>query len=232
MNVVKLKINLKFECQPKYQLAYRLYSYLLSRIDRQYGDYLHRQEILAVSQYLDIKNSIWNISFFDDEAYERFIPIINECRYDLENCGTAAAESIETQLFEPIVGMGTANNTIRIKFNSPTAFKSSGQYMNYPTAEHIIKSSVRKWRMCGDALMHDETLSYIADNIQITDYKLRSTLFRLKKAVIPAFMGEVTLNSQLDSTYNRVFNSIMNFAQYSGIGIKTTLGMGGMTIIE
>lgn len=232
MNIIQLKIGIEFECLPKYELAYRLYSYLLSRIDKDYGDHLHRQEILAVSQYLDIKNGMWNISFFDDEAYERFIPIINERKYDLENCGTARAVSVETHYSEPVVGLGAANNKIRIAFGSPTAFKSNGQYMNYPTAEHIVRSAVRKWRLCGENLMDDETLQYLADNIQITDYRLRSTLFKLKKAAIPAFMGEVTLKSQLDNTYNRVLNSVMEFAQYSGIGIKTTLGMGGTTIIR
>ena len=68
----------------------------------------------------------------------------------------------------------------------------------------------------------------LADGLRISDYALRSTGFRLKETVIPGFTGRLTI--LLSPPLAELWSTLLSWAEYSGIGIKTTLGMGGVSI--
>ena len=70
----------------------------------------------------------------------------------------------------------------------------------------------------------------LADGLRISDYALRSTGFRLKETVIPGFTGRLTIRSLLSPPLAELWSTLLSWAEYSGIGIKTTLGMGGASI--
>lgn len=51
-----------------------------------------------------------------------------------------------------------------------------------------------------------------------------------KNVYIPAFVGKVTLDSRLPVPLAELWRAILLWADYSGIGIKTALGMGGANV--
>lgn len=55
-------------------------------------------------------------------------------------------------------------------------------------------------------------------------------LYTLKSARIPGFSGHLTLSSSLSAPMQEVRNLLLVFSTLCGIGIKTTLGMGGVTL--
>ena len=61
----------------------------------------------------------------------------------------------------------------------------------------------------------------------MTDYNLRTTRYPLKNVRIPSFAGSVVLESRLAQPMQEIWKLLLHTAQYTGIGIKTTLGMGG-----
>ncbi len=70
----------------------------------------------------------------------------------------------------------------------------------------------------------------LENGIHIVDYRLRTSHYPMKSAKIPGFSGAVTLESHLPAPLEEVWKLLALFAPYCGIGIKTTLGMGGVSL--
>ena len=78
----------------------------------------------------------------------------------------------------------------------------------------------------------EDTLQYIADHSSISDFRIRSTRFPLEGAQIPSFMGEVTIRFRGTDTMARYSKMLLEFGEFSGVGIKCGMGMGAIKIIE
>ena len=74
-----------------------------------------------------------------------------------------------------------------------------------------------------------EGIQAIANGLRIADYRLSSRDYLLKGQSIPGFTGELTLKCRLDGFHLTMANLLLHFAPYAGVGIKTALGMGGVT---
>lgn len=73
---------------------------------------------------------------------------------------------------------------------------------------------------------YEQLLETIGEQVEISSYRLHSTLFSLEGVRIPAFMGTVTLRLFGNQTFRSYIHMLCDYANYSGIGIKTALGMG------
>lgn len=124
------------------------------------------------------------------------------------------------------------NNYITINFKTPTAFKSYGQYIFYPDISLIYKSIIRKYNEFSRdyEIDDDEILNFIVENTKVIDYKLKSTRFHLAGNKIPSFIGNVRIKIIGPETNKNLINLLLNFGEYSGVGIKTALGMGAIEI--
>ena len=76
----------------------------------------------------------------------------------------------------------------------------------------------------------EDAAAALERGVRITDYQLRSGRYTLKSARIPGFSGRLTLSSALSAPMQEVWNLLLVFSTLCGIGIKTTLGMGGVTL--
>lgn len=124
------------------------------------------------------------------------------------------------------------NNYITINFKTPTAFKSYGQYIFYPDISLIYKSIIRKYNefSLDYEIDDEEVLNFIVENTKVIDYKLKSTRFHLVGNRIPSFIGNIRIKIIGPETNKNLINLLLNFGEYSGVGIKTALGMGAIEI--
>ena len=53
-------------------------------------------------------------------------------------------------------------------------------------------------------------------------------MYYLKGSSIPGFVGELTLENRLEGFQRQLADALLLFADHAGVGIKTTLGMGGV----
>ena len=117
-------------------------------------------------------------------------------------------------------------------FWTPTAFKSKGGYVNLPTPRFIVQSLMKKWNGCvTECPIEDEDnkgMEAMASGLRCQNFRIHDKIFHLKGNSIPGFTGELTLDNQLSGFQWQLLNAMLLFADYSGIGIKTTLGMGGV----
>jgi CRISPR/Cas system endoribonuclease Cas6 (RAMP superfamily) len=70
----------------------------------------------------------------------------------------------------------------------------------------------------------------IISKTSITSYTLRSTKYHLEKVRISSFIGDLYIKNFSNEEYEKIFYFIMKVMNYTGVGIKTSLGMGGVKV--
>ena len=78
----------------------------------------------------------------------------------------------------------------------------------------------------------EETLVQLTENSNIVQYKLRSTFFPLEGVRIPAFKGEINIKVSGTTTMAKYARLLARFGEYSGVGIKSAIGMGALQLKE
>lgn len=221
--------------------GYKLYSWLLSQIPGEYGEELHAQQGRPISQFLSFdrekKTSLWHINLLSDETAELFSPVIEKAETIELHAGSVSVLSKEKQAdtsFKDIVlnGRKNSSNRAELRFVTATSFKQAGRYVIFPQERLIVQSLVSRWNcFCKNYPLDDaDALAMLEAGLCISDYSLRSVRYRLKNVYIPAFVGTIVMTSHLPAPLAELWNSILTWAPYSGIGIKTALGMGGVEL--
>lgn len=127
-----------------------------------------------------------------------------------------------------------AERYLEIRILTPMSFKSYGRYINYPDLRLIYQSLMNKYdSVLKEASMFDEdTLDMLVEGSEIVKYNLRSYLFPLQGVKIPSFFGTMTIKVTSTDTAAKFIRLLLEFGEYSGVGIKTGLGMGAIQIIR
>jgi CRISPR-associated endoribonuclease Cas6 len=121
---------------------------------------------------------------------------------------------------------------VKLDVVSPMSFKSDGNYDIFPDVRKILRSVMMNFDYFSEKTkIYDyDTLEYLIQQVRVVDYNLHSTRFYLEKVKIPSFKGNITLKIQGNSQILKLVYLILNYAEISGIGIKTSLGMGCVRI--
>ena len=93
----------------------------------------------------------------------------------------------------------------------------------------LLQSLIAHWNAAFPeyALIDPDALQALQQGLHIVDYNLHTTRYLLKETRIPAFQGNVTIEARLAPPLLELWNALLSFASHGGVGIKTTLGMGG-----
>lgn len=156
---------------------------IMERIRPEYGEVLHISELKPYSQYLiheanedtwvlqtlthDSGNEIWNIAAI--KQLEKF-------RLEHNDMEIGVAERSFTKLSEDELlnqtFFGDCPRKVSVDFVTPTAFKSGGAYVNYPTIRHVFQSLLNKFNAVStnSSLDVDMVLGDIENNIAVTGY--------------------------------------------------------------
>ena len=112
--------------------------------------------------------------------------------------------------------------------------EEAGQFVLFPDTRLIFQSLMQKYSRLveGKAEIEEETLEFLAEHSQISSYRLKSHYFPIHGRKYPAFEGRVTIRIQGASTLKAYAQMLLRFGEYSGVGAKCSLGMGGMRIEE
>jgi CRISPR-associated endoribonuclease Cas6 len=61
---------------------------------------------------------------------------------------------------------------------------------------------------------------------------LHTTRYPMKQVRLPAFQGRISIETRLPAPMMALWTTLYSFAPYAGIGVKTTLGMGGVSMMK
>lgn len=226
-----------------YQKAVVFQGVLMEQIDTEYADYLHESSLHPYSQNIESKagENYWVINTLNKDAYENIIaPLLNLERCKVLHNQTEFAivskevKSISKKEFTRKFYFEDSDRYINVLFSTPTAFKQDGKYINYPDLRLIYKNLMNKYDNSSEneSVCNDELLEELVKSSQIVQYNLRSSSYSIEKYKIPAFIGKITVKINGAQSLVNFANMMFKFGEYSGIGIKTALGMGSIKVLE
>lgn len=219
--------------------AYRLYAWLLQQLPQELGDAWHLPGKSPVAQYLACdaarENNIWILHLLDDCAAGALAPVLEHLQtvqlhentlhaaLSKPPCRVSARELTEQAQQLPDV------RRRQIGFVTPTAFKQDGQYVIFPQERLLLQSLILRWNEIFPELSLQDEDAFLAlvRGLSIRDYRLTTARYPLKNVRIPGFYGTVWIESRLPAPLEEVWRQLICFLPYVGVGIKTTLGMGG-----
>lgn len=236
----KLRIELD-SSQISYQQSSNLQGVLMEQIDTDYAQELHQYSLNPYSQYVvkEKDKIVWYICTVNEEAYENIILPLEELKQITirrkEITTNVVGRSIEIleeselmkQFYEE-----SCDRYLNLQFCTPTAFKRDGKYVDYPDLRLVYGSLMRKYSAASEELdMYDEeTLEELVRNSEIIRYRLQTMPFPLEKVQINGFVGNVCIKIKGTETLANYIRLLCRFGEYSGVGIKTSMGMGAMQL--
>lgn len=215
--------------------------FLMEKLDTFYAQKLHEESLRPYSQYL--KNisdkGIWCINLYNVEVENKMLPILQNTKvinieqkniiYEIEN-----VEIKEDSVNNSFVRYTTLDNSryITIQFVTPTAFKQNEQYYYFPDIKLIFQSILNKYNFFNsDSILDDETfLIPIVENSYICDYKIMTKNYYIEQTKIKGFIGKITIKINGPMPLVNLAHFVLHYGTYTGIGIKTAMGMGGIKI--
>lgn len=216
---------------------------LMGRIGTEYAEKLHEQGIKPYSQCVLRAEKEWVVKTCTEEAYREIIqPLLDPgfTQFAVEKKGIHGKireKQLKTlrksELMEAFYS-DAADRYLRLEFLTPTSFKSNGKYVIIPGLRHIYQSLMNKYSACSDTVeMYDEdTLEQLVELSSIVGYRLKSAHFPLEGIRIPAFKGEIIIRTEGTDTMAKYAMLLARFGEYSGVGVKTAMGMGALQIRE
>ena len=219
--------------------AYRLYAWMLEQVPRIYGQELHMEGETPISQSVcvdrETQQTVWTVQLLTDEMASVFSPVLEglDCiqlhETQLQACLLEKSETDGPRLLQQARQMEDQRRT-RLCFATATAFKSDGRYAIFPQEKWLLQSLAMKWNLICPAMPLDDADAFAAleKGLHIVDYSLRTVRYPLKNVKIPSFVGNIVVESRLPAPLQEIWQLLVCLASYTGVGIKTTLGMGSI----
>jgi CRISPR-associated endoribonuclease Cas6 len=216
---------------------------VFEKIASSYASALHDLPFNPYSQYcfLDRQSGalVWQVNTLTDEAAEQIIkPLqtigsINIKKKDIKL--QVAQTSLKTialkQLTDLIYSCEQTKTSIQIL--TPISFKSAGNYIHIPNLRLLFQNLIMRYGQAysGSNEVDQQTIDYIGEHARMTSYSLRSAYYEnisTSGIKIPAFIGSMTISVKGPQPMTGLAHMLLQFAEYAGIGIKTSMGMGGV----
>lgn len=217
-------------------IAYPLYASLLEKAPAAFGHWVHTECVTPVGQYLH--ENLWRVSLLGPAAIEMMTPVLD----DLETLHLLRLDKPVSILKRKVRYVPRPEELlevrlpqiIRLDLNTPTAFKSNGAYQLLPTQRLIFQSLIQKWNGCFGGICPIEDagqgLDTLAEGVVFRSVQLDTRQYPMKHTQIPGVIGTMELECRHRGFLRELTCALLTFGTFSGLGVKTTLGMGGMTI--
>ena len=215
---------------------------IFENVSSEFADKMHQQNYHPYSQYLKKENEewYWVITTLNDEAGEqivnRFLNDIREfelrkIKLNIEIKEKRLIEENPKDLLEEFYSI-PGEKYYNLRFLTSTAFKQNKSYNILPEPRLIYQSLMNKYSAVSEQvdMMDKQVLEELAIQSRVSRYKVSSVDFPMEGIKIPGFIGNVTLNVRGTDTLKRYARLLLRFGEYSGIGIKSSMGMGAVEI--
>ncbi|ACK70151.1 CRISPR-associated Cas5e family protein [Gloeothece citriformis PCC 7424] len=129
--------------------------------------------------------------------------------------------------YENLVNHSPVSQTISLSFLSPTSFKQQKHIQLLLTPDLVFNSLLRKWNSFAPEELHFPLIEW--DGF-VSAFDLRSYALKMEGGAEVGSQGWVKYCFS-DSEQARIASILAQFAFYSGVGRKTTMGMGQVQLL-
>ena len=224
-------------CRTQQEWGYRLYAALLEEVGNPIAADVHQDSISPISQYIATLDGYpcWTVNLLNEEWEQAAGEVLqkkNDFFLKKDQLSLVVRER-RMRTISDVEGLFLkSGEQHKLQFQTPAAFKSKGKYITLPTQRLILQSLIKKWNGClVDCPIEDtdgEGLDALAVGLRVTQFRLQNQTYHLKGNHIPGFIGSLVLENELSGFHRKLADALLYFSEFAGIGIKTTLGMGGV----
>lgn len=241
--LAQLRLELDWE-ELNYKKASLLQGVLFEHVDAEYAAQMHQQRVHPYSQYASVENGrhYWVVNTTSDDAYRRIIlPLMDPAFTEFEIrhreavkvrilSRTLTTRSV-TELTREFYSV-PVERTLKVSFLTPTAFKQSGRFVILPDLRLIYQSLMQRYTASSEriSMVDEETLNELCAHSFISGHRLHSVLFPMSGKSVPGFVGNVTIRFSGPETLTRYVRMLLEYGEFSGVGVKTGMGMGAIRI--
>ena len=240
--------SVDFSLQSSKPLSYKMSSLFHGALIELLGDnqeltqFLHVNRPHPYAQHLENRDGSWHwiVSFLNDAAlnaiWENKLKNLKTFTLTHNDCAISLAgyqfTAVPYETLTKIFYYENSPKVIDIDFMTPTAFRSNGKYIFMPDLKLIYQSLMFKYdtALSGESMFDEEVLNELVSQTSLVRYRLQSTTFALEGTAIPAFIGSIRIRSGGNRTITNFLQMLLKFGEFSGVGIKTALGMGAIKI--
>lgn len=242
---IQMKLDIPEDFNFNINKSSLLHGVIMENISEEYAEKMHGSALKPFSQNVCREkggNWIWTISALTDDACEQIIKPISELdrfiiKHNSMEIGISGREIIHESydsLFERnYYGVIQPSKYVTLEMNTPMSFKANGKYINMPDVQLVMANLIRRYDAFSKLTeIYDERLmAELSERLSISSYELRSTVFCLENVKVPAFKGRFIIRVSGGTHLVSLINMLADYAEFSGIGIKTALGMGAVAHI-
>lgn len=217
-----------------------LHGVIMESIDTEYAEFLHNQSFNPYSQYVTRGNQslIWSLRALTNTAAQQVLEPIGQLqKFKLKKLGLTAhvqSQVKKTIALSELTNLihGSKQDRFKLTFLTPTSFKSKGVYQMLPSLHLIYQNLIQHYSHVydGEKEADPETVDYLASSTKILSYALSSKNYLVGAQKIPGFLGSMTIEVKGSQPLIGFAHMLFRFAEFSGVGIKTSLGMGGIKL--
>ncbi|MEN3008997.1 CRISPR-associated endoribonuclease Cas6 [Pseudothermotoga sp.] len=120
----------------------------------------------------------------------------------------------------------SSSNLIKLRFHTPTLFRSGDEHNRYPTPVKVFTSLLRKFNKFSEFKI-EQQIEEQFNEISILEKKTTSKRVIFKDFYLEGFIGDVTFKvPDHNQRLLKIVNVLADFAFFAGVGYKTTMGLG------
>lgn len=241
------KLVLKCEYKGNERISHNwgslFHGFIMNMLSEEDASMLHQSELRPFSQYClpdGEGNLIWTISLWDCQLSQLIIKnlmslnriFLKQKNTKLIVLNTEKTYLNEQQYFSMFFNDEASCRRYELEFLTPCAHKQDGEYVMFPNIMSITNSLFKRYNaFTKEISLNDETAKeHIINNLKIVRYSLYSSVFYLEKTKITGYKGKLSVIIKGPEQLARLAGALLSYGEYSGIGIKTALGMGAVKI--
>lgn len=218
------------------ELAVKLHGVLMNRIQPDLAARFHTQSLrpYALSVFPTEQNGV----------YSGKLHILHEAAASLADALLAEENVFIGGLRKPVPIAVTQQETLylraetdslcssrlRICFLTPAMYKVKSLPCSFPDLPRLFHSVLVKMRQFEGVNISDDVLRQVLSEIRIYNWKLQSAAYKITGRAEHGMMGMIECTLPQEESANRLLKTVFRYASYCGIGAKTALGMGSISV--
>jgi len=220
--------------------GYQMYGCLAAMMKTETAQWLHDNIRSPLSQNIifDKQNQkfIWEINSFDELLSDEIAEILQKNKeFHAQKADMYfSTESIRHEQIKgfadirPLSAKLMEEKYISLDFLTTTALKKNGAFLVFPDMEMILRNWWNSWNMIFPDTPFDDEDAFLllVKGTFISSYHISSSVYRMKGNDIRGFYGNMIIGNRLSHPMKELLHALMVMSEYSGTGVKTTLGMG------
>ena len=216
----------------------RLHGLFFSMLPEKIAEKLHKLSLkpftlfspFILSNREDTKSFLVRITFLDEKLFVAFTeniiirkPKLMIGEREVHFTGFSVVKSLS---YQNLMEISNLTSDFLFQFKTPTTFKKGKFDFPLPDPELIFKSLLNKWNAFSPIKIKLD-LKKLKYEIALHGAWIRTEKVKLSKdKKILGFRGRVLLYSCAREDELKLLNTLYKFAPFSGIGRKTTMGLG------